>query len=72
MELFLYLIISVVVYILFVRISYKLWVLFFDTIFKTFNDRMKIASIILGILWPIGLPLLLIVAIIYAFTNKNK
>jgi hypothetical protein len=71
MELFLYLIIGVVAYILFARISYKLWVLFFDTVFKTFNKRMIVISKMLGILWPISLPILLIITIISMFVREK-
>lgn len=53
-------------------ISGTLWALFLDVKFGMINKRMKIISKILGILWPISLPLLLIVAIINTFTNKNK
>lgn len=53
-------------------ISGTLWALFLDVKFGMINKRMRNISIALGILWPIGLPLLLIVAIINTFTNKNK
>jgi hypothetical protein len=72
MELFLYLIIGVVAYSLFARILYKLWVLFFDTVFDTFNNRMEIASIIFGVLWLISLPILFFTTIVFLFYDLTK
>lgn len=72
MELFLYLIIGVAAYILFARISHKLWVLFFDTVFDTFNNRMEIASKIFGVLWLITLPILFIMTMYVLFNDLTK
>jgi hypothetical protein len=41
------------------------------TIFETLNKRIKIASIILGILWPITLLILCIVTTYVVFNNLN-
>jgi cell division protein FtsX len=71
MELFLYLIIGVVAYILFARISYKLWLVVFDTKFETLNKRMEIASKIFGVLWLISLPILLIITVISMFAHEK-
>jgi hypothetical protein len=64
MELAIYLIIEIIFIILFGYISYKLWLLFFDTKFGMINKRMKIASKLFGILWPITLPILIIITIV--------
>jgi hypothetical protein len=72
MELFLGFAIIIVAYILFACISYKLWVLFFDTVFKTFNKRMNTASIIFGVLWLIGLPILFFTTIVFLFYDLTK
>lgn len=65
MELFLGFTTIIAAYILFGYISYKIWLITFDTIFGTLNKRMKIASIIFGILWPIALPILIIITIVH-------
>jgi hypothetical protein len=65
MELAIYLIIEIIFIILFGYISYKLWLLFFDTKFGMINKRMKIASKLFGILWPITLPILIIITIVH-------
>jgi hypothetical protein len=72
MELFLYLMVGVVAYIFFARASYNLWMLFFDTVFKTFNKRMNTASIIFGALWLISLPILFFTTIVFLFYDLTK
>ena len=37
--------------------------MFLDTKFRTLNKRMVIVSIIMGVLWPIGLPIIFIVTV---------
>lgn len=65
MELFLGFTTIIAAYILFGYISYKIWLITFDTIFGMLNKRMKIASITFGILWPIALPILIIITIVH-------
>lgn len=72
MELAVYLIIGIIFTIIFVFISYKLWLLFLDTKFGIINKRMKIASKLFGILWPITLPILFIIVIIQLFVQILK
>lgn len=65
MELFLGFTTIIAAYILFGYISYKIWLIAFDTIFGTLNKRMIIASKLFGILWPITLPILIIITIVH-------
>lgn len=65
MEFAAYLIIGIFFTILFGYLSYKIWLIAFDTIFGTLNKRMIITSKLLGILWPITLPILIIVTFVY-------
>lgn len=72
MELFFGLIIIIAAYILFGYLSYMIWELLFDTVSKTVTKCMKIVSIILGILWPISLPILLVTTIYSLFNDLAK
>jgi hypothetical protein len=65
MELVAYLIIGIFFTILFGDLSYKIWLIAFDTIFGTLNKRMIVTSKLLGILWPITLPILIIITFVY-------
>jgi hypothetical protein len=72
MESIVCLILGICFIILSVFVTGACWIVFLDTKFKTLNKRMVIISIILGILWPIGLPILCIVAIISEFMDRIK
>lgn len=54
-------------------ISYQLWWLVLDRNFRKLSDKLVTTyCTIFGILWPIGLPLILIMTIIiYTFFNKE-
>lgn len=72
MESIVCLILGICCLILLSLISGALWILFLDTQFRKLNKRMVDVSIVLGILWPIGLPILFIVAIISRFKDTIK
>ena len=70
MELFLGFVIAV--YILFSFLIYMIYEELLGVIFETLNKHIKTASIILGLLWPITLLILPVVAIIVLYNDLKK
>lgn len=68
MELFLYLIIAVVAYILFACILYNAWEMLFEEASETATKGMKIVCIILGLLWPLTLLIIIPVTFLLQLT----